>query len=159
MASLTSAADLPREVSFYPLARIQPYLFAIGMLVFSIAMTFAGSFGVPRRHWDITFSQAPFSVQFSPAVDLVIAVMALGGLLGIVGGAIYISSPCLGVLRPKLARTTAGSARWPRPPPGIVGPRALGGDDERAPARRSARSRGTTRRPGSSWSPSSSTTS
>jgi cytochrome c oxidase subunit I len=27
------------------------------MLVFSMSMTFAGSFGVPRRHWDITFTQ------------------------------------------------------------------------------------------------------
>jgi cytochrome c oxidase subunit 1 len=79
-----------REVAFFRLARIQPWLFAIGMVIFSVAMTFAGTFGVPRRHWDITFSQAPFPVQFSPAVDLVIAVMALGGLLAIAGGAIYI---------------------------------------------------------------------
>jgi cytochrome c oxidase subunit I len=79
-----------REVAFMPLARIQPYLFAFGMLIFSMAMTFAGSFGVPRRHWDITFSQAPFGVEFSPAVDLVIGVMAIGGLLAIAGGGIYI---------------------------------------------------------------------
>ncbi len=79
-----------REVAFFRLARVQPYLFALGMLVFAMAMTFAGSFGVPRRHWDITFSQAPFGVEFSPAVDLVIGVMALGGLLAIAGGAIYI---------------------------------------------------------------------
>jgi cytochrome c oxidase subunit 1 len=79
-----------REIAFMPLARIQPYLFASGMVIFSLAMTFAGSFGVPRRHWDITFSQAPFGVEFSPAVDLVIGVMALGGLLAITGGAIYI---------------------------------------------------------------------
>ena len=79
-----------RELVFFRLARIQPWLFGLGMLVFSISMTFAGSFGVPRRHWDITFSQAPFGVEFSPAVDLVMAVMALGGLVAITGGAIYI---------------------------------------------------------------------
>jgi cytochrome c oxidase subunit 1 len=79
-----------REVAFFGLARIQPYLFAIGMTVFSIAMTFAGTFGVPRRHWDISFANAPFQVEFSPAVDLVIGVMAVGGLVGILGGAIYI---------------------------------------------------------------------
>jgi cytochrome c oxidase subunit 1 len=50
------------------------------MLVFTIFMTFAGSFGVPRRHWDISFSQAPFDVQFNPAVDLVLGIMALGGV-------------------------------------------------------------------------------
>jgi len=79
-----------REVAFWPLARLQPWIFAIGMLIFSISMTFAGTFGVPRRHWDIAFTGAPFTVEFSPAVDLVIAVMAIGGLVGIVGGAIYI---------------------------------------------------------------------
>jgi len=79
-----------KRISFYPLAKIQPYLFAGGMLVFSLAMTFAGTFGIPRRHWDVTFSGAPFDVQYSPAVDLVVAVMAIGGLMGIVGGGIYI---------------------------------------------------------------------
>jgi cytochrome c oxidase subunit 1 len=79
-----------KRVAFWPLARIQPYLFAIGMTVFSIAMTFAGTFGVPRRHWDTTFSGAPFDVQFNPAVDLVVGIMAVGGLLAALGGGIYI---------------------------------------------------------------------
>jgi cytochrome c oxidase subunit 1 len=80
-----------KKVAFWPLARIQPYLFATGMLIFSVAMTFAGTFGVPRRHYDISFAQAPFDFQFSPAVDLVITAMAIGGLLAILGGAIYIA--------------------------------------------------------------------
>jgi cytochrome c oxidase subunit 1 len=79
-----------KRIAFFKLAQIQPYLFAIGMLIFSLSMTFAGSFGIPRRHWDISFSGAPFDVQYSPAVDVVMAVMAIGGLLGILGGAIYI---------------------------------------------------------------------
>jgi len=79
-----------KQVAFWPLAKIQPYLFAIGMTVFSIAMTFAGTFGVPRRHWDTTFSGAPFDVQFNPAVDLVVGIMAVGGLLAAAGGGIYI---------------------------------------------------------------------
>ncbi len=79
-----------KRIAFYRLAQIQPYLFALGMLIFSLAMTFAGSFGVPRRHWDITYSGAYFDLQYSPAVDIVIAVMAIGGLMAIVGGGIYI---------------------------------------------------------------------
>ncbi|MDH3497828.1 MAG: cbb3-type cytochrome c oxidase subunit I [Gemmatimonadota bacterium] len=79
-----------KRIAFWPLARIQPYLFAGGMLVFSVAMTFAGTFGVPRRHWDISFQQAPFEVQYAPAVDLVIGVMAVGGLVAALGGGIYI---------------------------------------------------------------------
>ncbi|HEX9728678.1 MAG TPA: cbb3-type cytochrome c oxidase subunit I [Gemmatimonadales bacterium] len=79
-----------KQVAFFPLAKIQPYLFAGGMVVFSMAMTFVGTFGVPRRHWDITFQQAPFDVQFAPAVDLLLGIMALGGLIAALGGGIYI---------------------------------------------------------------------
>src|SRR5690606_8967718 len=70
-----------RKVAFWGMARIQPYLFAVGILVFSVFMTFAGSFGVPRRHWDISFRDAPFNVDFSPTVDLLLGIMAMGGLL------------------------------------------------------------------------------
>jgi cytochrome c oxidase subunit 1 len=79
-----------KKVAFYGMARWQPWIFSIGMLVFSMAMTFAGTFGVPRRHWDTTFSGAPFDVAYSPAVDLLIGIMAIGGLLGAVGGGMYI---------------------------------------------------------------------
>ena len=79
-----------KKIAFYALAKIQPYLFAVGMLIFSTAMTFAGTFGVPRRHWDITFSQAPFDLQFSPTVDLVMGIMGIGGLIAATGGGIYI---------------------------------------------------------------------
>ena len=80
-----------RKVAFWKAARIQPYLFAGGMLIFTLSMTFAGTFGVPRRHWDITFSQAPFDVQFNPIVDLVLAVVALGGLLAATGAFLFVA--------------------------------------------------------------------
>ncbi len=79
-----------RQVAFWKLAKIQPYLFASGMFIFTVFMTFAGTFGVPRRHYDISFSQAPFAVQFNPAVDLVMGIMAVGGLVAAAGGAFYI---------------------------------------------------------------------
>ena len=79
-----------KKVAFYGMARWQPYIFSIGMLIFSLSMTFAGTFGVPRRHWDITFAGAPFDVAYSPAVDLMLAIMAIGGLLAAVGGGMYI---------------------------------------------------------------------
>ncbi|HEX4934870.1 MAG TPA: cbb3-type cytochrome c oxidase subunit I [Gemmatimonadaceae bacterium] len=80
-----------RKVAFWAAARWQPYLFSIGMLLLSMGMTFAGSFGVPRRHWDISFSQAPFSVQFNPAVDLVLAVMGIGGIMAVTGALLFIA--------------------------------------------------------------------
>ena len=80
-----------KKVAFWKGAQVQPYLFAGGMLIFTLSMTFAGSFGVPRRHWDISFSQAPFDVQFNPIVDLILAVVALGGLLAATGAFLFIA--------------------------------------------------------------------
>lgn len=79
-----------RRVAFWKLARIQPYLFSGGMLLLVLGMTFAGSFGVPRRHWDISFSQAPFDVPFNPAVDIFLAVMGIGGIIAFLGGLSFI---------------------------------------------------------------------
>jgi cytochrome c oxidase subunit 1 len=109
-----------KRIAFYPLARIQPWLFAIGMLVFSLMMTFAGTFGVPRRHWDITFSGAPFDVQFNPAVNLVIGIMALGGLMAAAGGGIYILVTVWSVFFGE--RLPEGPLTGHGLPPGIVTP-------------------------------------
>ena len=78
-----------KRVALYKLAQLQPYLFGAGITLMGIAMTYAGSFGVPRRHWDISFTNAPFSVHFPTAVDLFMAAMALGGVLAFVGGISY----------------------------------------------------------------------
>jgi cytochrome c oxidase subunit 1 len=99
-----------RRIALWPLARIQPYLFAGGMLVFSMAMTFAGTFGAPRRHWDITFSQAPFSFEFHPAVDLMLGLMSLGGLVAAAGGAIYIVVTAWSVFFGQKIETEGGSS-------------------------------------------------
>jgi cytochrome c oxidase subunit 1 len=70
-----------RKVRFWTLAKWQPYLFAIGIVVLSMSMTFAGSFGVPRRHADITFPKAPFTMEFPPVVDLLMAGIGIGGTI------------------------------------------------------------------------------
>lgn len=72
-----------KKISFWKLAKLQPYLFACGIVLFALSMSTLGIFGVPRRHWDITFSQAPFQIQFNPAVNLLQALMGIGGLLAI----------------------------------------------------------------------------
>src|SRR5687767_10566901 len=51
-----------KKVAFWKGAQVQPYLFAGGMLIFTLSMTFAGSFGVPRGHWDISVIQAQCKV-------------------------------------------------------------------------------------------------
>ena len=80
-----------RRVAFWGLAKVQPYLFGIGIVILSMSMIFQGIFGVPRRHWDVSFSNAPFSVEYHPAVQLFQATMGLGGLLAILGGLLYIA--------------------------------------------------------------------
>jgi len=72
-----------KKIAFWKLAKLQPYLFAGGIVLFALSMSTLGIFGVPRRHWDITFSQAPFQVQFNPAVNLLQALMGIGGLVAI----------------------------------------------------------------------------
>ena len=79
-----------REVISKKLAMIQPYLFGIGVAIFSVAMMMAGGFGVPRRHWDVTFAGAPFGFEFNPAVFLLLGVMGIGSILAVLGGAIYV---------------------------------------------------------------------
>jgi cytochrome c oxidase subunit 1 len=79
-----------RKVAFWKLAQVQPYLFTFGMLLVEFGMTFAGSFGVPRRHWDISFSQAAFDVPFNPAVDLFLAMIGIGGILAVTGAYSFI---------------------------------------------------------------------
>ncbi len=79
-----------RKVSFWGLAKIQPYMFAGGLLLLEFGMTFAGSFGVPRRHWDISFTQAAHDVPFSPVVDLFMAMVGIGGIIAATGAFAFI---------------------------------------------------------------------
>jgi cytochrome c oxidase subunit 1 len=80
-----------KRVAFWGLAKIQPYLFGVGIVILAMSMIFQGIFGVPRRHWDVSFSNAPFPVEYHPVVQLFQATMGIGGLLAIAGGLAYIA--------------------------------------------------------------------
>jgi cytochrome c oxidase subunit 1 len=79
-----------KRVAFWGLAKLQPYVFGLGIIILSMSMIFQGIFGVPRRHWDVSFANAPFQVEYHPAVQLFQATMGIGGLLAILGGLAYI---------------------------------------------------------------------
>jgi len=79
-----------KRVAFWGLAKLQPYIFGLGIVILSMSMIFQGIFGVPRRHWDVSFANAPFQVEYHPAVQIFQATMGLGGLLAIAGGLAYI---------------------------------------------------------------------
>ena len=80
-----------RRIAFWPLARIQPYLFAGGITTMAMSMTFMGVFGIPRRHWDTSFSGAPFSVDFHPVVNLLQAGLGIGAMVAATGALIFIA--------------------------------------------------------------------
>ena len=79
-----------REVMFPKIAQIQPYVFALGIAGISLFMMGAGTLGVPRRHWDITFADALTSFQFSPAAFLMLALNGISAIMAALGGGMYI---------------------------------------------------------------------
>jgi cytochrome c oxidase subunit 1 len=79
-----------REMILPGLAKWQPYLFGGGMGVFCLAMMGAGTLGVPRRHWDITFAGAALPYEFPGTAWLMLAIVGISGLVAIVGGVAYI---------------------------------------------------------------------
>jgi cytochrome c oxidase subunit 1 len=106
-----------RRVRFWKMAKWQPYLFAAGIVLLSMSMTFAGSFGVPRRHADITFPKAPFTLEFPPVVDLLMAGIGIGGTLAAIAVlmfvAIAVGSVFFGV-KLDLANLSPGEAGVPQ---------------------------------------------
>jgi cytochrome c oxidase subunit 1 len=79
-----------REIILPGLAKWQPYLFGLGMAVFTLAMMGAGTLGVPRRHWDITFAGTSLPYEYPGSAYLMLAIMGVSGIVAIVGGAAYI---------------------------------------------------------------------
>ena len=79
-----------REIMFPKIARLQPYMFGIGVAGISLFMMGAGTLGVPRRHWDITFADALAPFQFAPAAFLMMALNGIFACVAALGGAMYI---------------------------------------------------------------------
>lgn len=79
-----------RHVMFPRIARVQPYVFALGAAGISLFMMGAGTLGVPRRHWDITFADALSTFEFSNAAFLMLALNGIFACMAALGGAMYI---------------------------------------------------------------------
>ena len=84
-----------RQLLFRRLAQWQPYVYGLGMLIFGIGMGLAGHWGVPRRHWDITFSTAPVLgvnlQELRPEIAVFLAMMGIGGIIAVIGGAMFVA--------------------------------------------------------------------
>lgn len=79
-----------REIIWPTVARWQPYLFAFGVAGISLFMMGAGTLGVPRRHWDIGFTDALLKHEFPGTAYMMLALNGLSAVLAALGGISYV---------------------------------------------------------------------
>ncbi len=79
-----------RQVFLPGLAKWQPYLFGIGMAVFTLALMGAGTLGVERRHYDIEFAGSALAFDYPASAYTLMGIAGISGVAAIVGGAIFI---------------------------------------------------------------------
>ncbi|MEM1611015.1 MAG: cbb3-type cytochrome c oxidase subunit I [Sulfolobales archaeon] len=92
---------LGRSIASPSMARIQPYLWFIGLVIFSIAYHIAGIYGAPRRTYDYSYG------GLSPSIWVpLLQIGMIGGMIFWVSGVLFISNialtPILGRPAPKL---------------------------------------------------------
>jgi len=79
-----------REIVWPKLAKIQPYLFGIGAAGISLFMMGAGTLGVARRHWDMTFSDANLGFAHSAGAFLMMGLNGIFAIIAAIGGIIFV---------------------------------------------------------------------
>ena len=79
-----------REVILPKWAKMQPYLFGIGVAGISLFMMGAGTLGVARRHWDITFADAAVTFDYPAAAFLMMGLNGIFAVLAAIGGIMYL---------------------------------------------------------------------
>src|SRR5690606_25729977 len=112
------------------MARWQPYVFSLGLLMMAGGMLVGGQIGVPRRVWDVTYDLAPLAtgVFQTPQVQLSLALLGVGALVAVVGGAMFVAV-MVGTLW--LGRATDRPAVFIQPP---ALPAAMGGSQLAEPS-------------------------
>ncbi len=79
-----------REIMFKSVAKWQPYVFAIGVSGNALFMMGAGTLGVSRRHWDITFGESVFTFDYPGAAFLMMGLNGMFAVIAAIGGAMYV---------------------------------------------------------------------
>ena len=100
-----------REIVLKRLAQWQPYVFGLGAAGISLFMMGAGTLGVARRHWDITFSDAVLSAGYPPAAHLMMALNGLSAILAALGGIAFIVVVVGSIL---FGKPVEKAAMWPK---------------------------------------------
>jgi cytochrome c oxidase subunit I len=116
-----------REVMFPTLAKWQPYVFAIGTAGISLFMMGAGTLGVSRRHWDITFTDALISFDYPATAFLMLGLNGIFALIAAAGGLMYVIVVVGSVFFGK--RRTEEDARLRPVAPGAKVLASYGGED------------------------------
>jgi len=79
-----------RKVVMPTLARWQPYLFGIGAAGISLFMMGAGTLGVSRRHWDMTFADSMLQFDYPAAAFLMMGLNGIFAVIATVGGVAFV---------------------------------------------------------------------
>ncbi|NCF13693.1 MAG: cytochrome C oxidase subunit I [Gammaproteobacteria bacterium] len=79
-----------RELMFMKLAKLQPYVFGIGVAGISVFMMGAGTLGVSRRHWDMQFADAVLPFDYPSAAFLMMGLNGMSAVLAAVGGIMFV---------------------------------------------------------------------
>ena len=79
-----------RELMFRKLAQWQPYVFGIGVAGISVFMMGAGTLGVSRRHWDMTFADAALPFDYPSAAFLMMGLNGMFAVMAALGGIMFI---------------------------------------------------------------------
>jgi len=80
-----------RELIWKGVAKLQPYIFGLGVMGISVFMMGAGTLGVSRRHWDITFADAALKFDYPPAAFMMMGLNGLSAALAALGGFMFIA--------------------------------------------------------------------
>jgi cytochrome c oxidase subunit 1 len=79
-----------KQVMFPRLAKIQPYLFGLGVAGISLFMMGAGTLGVSRRHWDIGFADAVLTFKYPATAFLMLGLNGMFAIIASIGGALFV---------------------------------------------------------------------
>jgi cytochrome c oxidase subunit 1 len=79
-----------RELMMKKLASWQPYVFGIGVAGISVFMMGAGTLGVARRHWDMTFADAILPFDYPSAAFLMMGLNGIFAVMAALGGLMFV---------------------------------------------------------------------
>jgi len=79
-----------RELVLKSWAKLQPYVFALGVGGISVFMMGAGTLGIPRRDWDIQGADAILSFDYPASAYLMMGLNGMSAVLAALGGLMYV---------------------------------------------------------------------